>query len=96
MKPYYMKSLDEYQGNRQYDAFFCANGLEGRDTRVVKLFQKKMFKVKKWVVFDYAERVAERMKKKKIFLFIYEMRMYSSFLLLTVICAAIVKYCKRS
>ena len=65
MKPYYMKSLDEYQGNRQYDAFFCANGLEGRDTRVVKLFQKKMFKVKKWVVFDYAERVAEKDEKEE-------------------------------
>lgn len=60
MNLYYMRSLDDYCENREYDAFFCANGLEGRDTRVVRLFQEKNFSVKKWVVFDYAERVGEK------------------------------------
>lgn len=56
MKVYHMKSLDEVQVSRIYDVFLCANGLEGRDTRVVKLFQEKGFSVKKWIVFNYAER----------------------------------------
>lgn len=60
MKVYYMKSLDDVQDAREYDVVFCANGLEGRDTKVVKLLQVKNFVVKKWVVFEYAERINER------------------------------------
>lgn len=60
MKVYHMKSLDDIQEKREYDIFFCANGLEGRDTKVVNLFLGKNFDVKRWVVFDYAERVYEK------------------------------------
>ena len=59
-----MKSLDKIQEDREYDIFFCANGLEGRDTKVVKLFQEKEFRVRKWIVFDYAERKDSREKSE--------------------------------
>lgn len=60
MKLYNMRSIGKISEERTYDAFFCANGLEGRDTRVVKVFLEKGFFVKKWVVFHYEERVEEK------------------------------------
>lgn len=45
---------------KKYDAFFCADGLEGRDIRGVSLCIQQQFLVKKWIVFQYAERSSEK------------------------------------
>jgi hypothetical protein len=55
-----MQSIDKVNEKRTYDAFFCANGLEGRDTRVVEIFLQKSFFVKKWIIFHYKERGEEK------------------------------------
>ncbi len=60
MELYNMQSIDCIQERRSYDAVFCANGLEGRDIRVVDLFLQKGFIVKQWIVFHYEEREDEK------------------------------------
>ncbi|MCM1244095.1 MAG: hypothetical protein NC293_00440 [Roseburia sp.] len=62
---YSMRKFKEIQEEKSYDAFFCADGLEGRDVRVVELFsQNKKLSVKKWVIFHYKEREADKQGDK--------------------------------
>ena len=42
---------------KKYDAFFCADGLEGRDIRGVSLCIQQQFLVKKWIVFQRMTRM---------------------------------------
>lgn len=58
---YSMRKIEEIQEEKSYDAFFCADGLEGRDIRVVELFSKNTaFSVKKWIIFHYKERTDDK------------------------------------
>lgn len=49
-------NLDQIDIDRNFDVFFCAHGLEGRDTRAIQLCVEKQLEVKKWIVFQYSER----------------------------------------
>lgn len=60
MKLYSMRKASEIMEKKEYDAFFCADGLEGRDTRGVSLCIQKQFSVKKWILFHYKERSFEK------------------------------------
>lgn len=61
---YSMMNLNQVDEERMFDVFFCAHGLEGRDTRVVQLCVEKKFKVRKWVIFQYSERKNQEQDNK--------------------------------
>lgn len=53
---YHMSNINDKMCEKTYDVMICANGLEGRDTSVVKNFVKNRVVVANWIIFRYRER----------------------------------------
>ncbi len=53
---YHMRNIEDKIHDKKYDVMICANGLEGRDTSVVKKFKENQVEVSEWIVFHYKER----------------------------------------
>lgn len=53
---YRMDNVNAMTCEQSYDVMICANGLEGRDTSVVKKCKEKGINIKSWLVFHYEER----------------------------------------
>lgn len=54
-----MSNISENAYEKKYDAIICANGLEGRDTSVVKKSRDSGISATRWIVFYYSEREKE-------------------------------------
>lgn len=51
-----MSNVNDKICDKEYDVMICANGLEGRDTSVVKKIKENKVFVSHWIVFHYEER----------------------------------------
>lgn len=53
---YHMSNINDKICDKKYDVMICANGLEGRDTSVVKRLKENKVNVSNWIIFHYKER----------------------------------------